>query len=67
MGVELEEVSKLPSEEMEVLEQPLEEVLDEVLGWKGCMVVLGIARRGSELEKLQSISETGRQLESKEC
>ena len=42
------EVSKLPLEEVEVLEQPLEEVLGEVLGWKGHMVVLGIARRGLE-------------------
>ena len=34
--------------EAEVLEQPFEEVSGEVLGWKGCMVVLGIAGRGSE-------------------
>ena len=31
-GAELEEVSELPLEEVEVLEQPLEEVLGEVLG-----------------------------------
>ena len=47
-GVELEEISKLPLEEAEVLEQPLEEVLGEVLGWKERMVVLGIVRRGLE-------------------
>ena len=40
--MELEEVSKLPSEEMEVLELPLE----EVLGWKECVDMLEIARRG---------------------
>ena len=34
--------------EVEVLEQPLEEVLGEVLGWKEHMVVLGIAGRGLE-------------------
>ena len=47
-GVELEEIFELPLEEAEVLEQPLEEVLGEVLGWKECMVVLGIAGRGLE-------------------
>ena len=47
-GVELEEVSELPSEEVEVLEQPLEEVLGEVLGWKEHVVVLEIAGRGLE-------------------
>ena len=47
-GAELEEVSKLPSEEVEVLEQPFEEVLGEVLRWKECVVVMGIAGRGSE-------------------
>ena len=46
--VELEEVSKLPLEEVEVLEQPLKEVLGEVLGWKECVIVLGIAGRGLE-------------------
>ena len=46
--VELEEVSKLPLEEVEVSEYPLEEVSGEVLGWKGHMVVLGIAGRGLE-------------------
>ena len=43
-GVESEEVSELPLEEAEVLEQPLE----EVLGWKENVVVLGIAGRCSE-------------------
>ena len=47
-GVELEEVSELLLEEVEVLEQPLEEVLGEVLWWKEHGVVLGIAGRGSE-------------------
>ena len=47
-GVELEEVSELPSEEVEVLEQPLEGVLGEVLGWKEHMVVLGTVGRGLE-------------------
>ena len=46
--VELEEVSKLPSEVAEVSEQPLEEILGEVLGWEECVVVLGTAGRGSE-------------------
>ena len=54
-GAELEEVLELPLEEAEVTEQPLEEVLGEVLGWTECIVVLGIAGRGSEWEKLQSI------------
>ena len=47
-GVELEEVSKLPLEEAEVLEQPSEGVSGEVLGWKECAVVLGTAGRGLE-------------------
>ena len=47
-GAELEEVSELPSEEVEVLEQPLKGGSDEVLGWTECMVVLGTAGRGSE-------------------
>ena len=47
-GVELEEVSELPSEEAEVFEQPLEKVSGEVLGWKECVVVLRIAGRGLE-------------------
>ena len=47
-GVELEEVSELPLEEVEVSEQPSEGVLGEVLGWKEHTVVLGTAGRGSE-------------------
>ena len=46
--MESEEISRLPSEKVEVLEQALEEILGEVLGWKECMVVLGIAGRDSE-------------------
>ena len=44
----MEEVSRLPLEEAEVLEQPLEGVSGEVLGWKEHVVVLGIAGRGLE-------------------
>ena len=47
-GVELEEVSELPLKEVGVLEQPLEGVSGEVLGWKECMVVLETAGRGLE-------------------
>ena len=47
-GAELEEISKLPSKEAEVLEQALEEILGEVLGWKEHMGVLGITRRDLE-------------------
>ena len=47
-GVESEEISQLPSEEVEVLEWPSEEILGEVLGWKEHMVALWIAGRGSE-------------------
>ena len=47
-GVELEEISKLPFEEAEVLEQPSEGVSGEVLGWKECVVALGTAGRGLE-------------------
>ena len=43
-GAELEEVSELPSEEVE--EQPSEGVLGEVSWWKECGVVLGTAGRG---------------------
>ena len=46
--MESEEISELPLEKVEVLEQPLEEVLGEVLGWKECVVVLGTAGRGLE-------------------
>ena len=52
-GVELEEVSKLPLEEVEVSERPLEEVSGEVLGWKEHMVVLGIAGRGLKPKECQ--------------
>ena len=41
-GVELEEISRLPLEEVEALEQSSEEILCEVLGWKECIVVLQI-------------------------
>ena len=47
-GTESEEVSELPSEEVEVSEQSLEGVSDEGSEWKGCTVVLGTAGRGSE-------------------
>ena len=47
-GAESEEVSRLPSEEEEVLEQPLEEMSGEGLEWKECAVALETAGRGSE-------------------
>ena len=47
-GAESEEIFGSPSEETEVLEQPLEEVSDKVLGWKKHAVILGIAGRGLE-------------------
>ena len=47
-GAELGEVLELPSEEVEVSEQPLEGVSGEALGWKEHMVVLGTVGRGSE-------------------
>ena len=47
-GVESKEVSELPSEEVEVSEQPLEGVSREGLEWKEHVVVLGTAGRGSE-------------------
>ena len=47
-GVESEEVSRLPLEVMEVLEQPSEEISGEVLWWRERIVVLWIAGRGSE-------------------
>ena len=46
--MESKEVSGLPSEEVELLEQPLEGVLGEGLEWKECVVALGTAGRGSE-------------------
>ena len=46
--MESEEVSKLPSEEVEVSEQSLEGVLDEGSEWRKCTVVLGTAGRGLE-------------------
>ena len=65
-GAELEEVSKLPLGEAEVLDQPSEGVLGEGLEWKEHVVVLGTAGRGSEGEVLQSIFGTGWS-KSKEC
>ena len=47
-GAESKEVSRLPSEEVELSEQPLEGVSGEGLEWKEHAVVLGTARRGSE-------------------
>ena len=47
-GMESKEVSELPSEEVEVLEQPLEGVSDEGSEWREHAVVLGTAGRGSE-------------------
>ena len=43
--MESEEVSELPSEEVEVLEQPSEGVSGEGSEWKEHAVVLGIAGR----------------------
>ena len=47
-GTESEEVSELPSEEVEVLEQSLEGVSDEGLEWRERAVVLGTVGRGLE-------------------
>ena len=47
-GAESEEVSGLPLEEAEVLEQPLEGVSGKGLEWKENTVALGNAGRGSE-------------------
>ena len=47
-GVESEEVSRLPSEEVELSEQPSEGVSGEGLEWKEHTVVLGTAGRGLE-------------------
>ena len=44
----IEEVSELPSEEVEVLEESLEGVLEEGSEWRERAVVLGTARRGLE-------------------
>ena len=65
-GAESEEVSELPLEEAEVSERPSEGALGERSEWKEHAVVLGTAGRGLEMEVLQSISGTQRQLESKE-
>ena len=46
-GAESEEVSGLPSEEVELTEQPSEGVLGEGLEWKECAIVLETAGRGS--------------------
>ena len=47
-GAESKEVSGLPSEEVELSEQPSEGVSGEGLEWKECAVVLGTAGRGLE-------------------
>ena len=47
-GAEAKEVSKLPSEDVEVSEQPSEGVLGKGLEWKEHAVVLGTAGRGLE-------------------
>ena len=47
-GVESKEVSELPSEEVEVLEQPSEGVSGEGSEWKEHAVVLGTAGRDSK-------------------
>ena len=47
-GAESEEVSGLPSEEVEVSEQPLEGVSGKGLEWNEPAVVLGTAGRGLE-------------------
>ena len=47
-GAESEEVSGLPSEEAEVLEQPSEGVLGKGSEWKEHVVALGAAGRGLE-------------------
>ena len=46
--MESKEVSGLPSEEAELLEQPLEGVLGKGLEWKEHAVALGAAGRGLE-------------------
>ena len=47
-GTESEEVSELPSEEVEVSEQSSEGMLDEGLEQRECTVVLETARRDLE-------------------
>ena len=47
-GMESEEVSELPSEEMEVSDQSLEGVSDKGSEWRERAVVLGTVGRGSE-------------------
>ena len=44
-GAESEEVSKLPSEEADISEQPLEGVLGEGSEWKERVIALGTAGR----------------------
>ena len=46
--MESEEVSELPSEEVEVLEQSSEGMSDEGSEWRECAVVLGTVGRGLE-------------------
>ena len=66
-GTESKEVSELPLEEAEVLEQSSEGVSDKGSEWRERAVVLGTAGRGSESEVLQSVSRTRRWSESEEC
>ena len=47
-GVESEAVSRFPSEEVELSEQPSEGMSGEGLEWKERTVALGTAGRGSE-------------------
>ena len=46
-GAESEEASKLPSEDVEVSEQPSEGVSGDGSEWKECVVALGTAGRGT--------------------
>ena len=54
-GADSKEVSGLPSEEAEVLEQPSEGMLVEGSEWKECAGALGTAGWGSELEGLRDV------------
>ena len=46
----MEEISKLPLEEAEVLEQPSDGVLGEASGWKERAVALGLLERNSVIQ-----------------